>query len=55
VRMFRRKMVLEKVEGSLGKVAMVSREREKERINKVNALRHICNNSWTFRAGHLLL
>jgi hypothetical protein len=43
-------MVLEKVEDSLEKVAMVSREREKERINKVNALRHICNNSWTFRA-----
>jgi hypothetical protein len=30
-------MVLEKVEDSLEKVAMVSREREKERINKVNA------------------
>jgi hypothetical protein len=48
-------MVLEKVEGSLGKVAMGSRDREKERINKVIELRHICNNSWTFRARHLLL
>jgi hypothetical protein len=36
--MYRRKMVLEKAEGSLEKVAMGSREREKEGINRVSAL-----------------
>jgi len=36
VRMFRRKMALEKVLGRLGKVAMGSREREKEGINKLS-------------------
>jgi len=38
VKMFRRKMVLGKAEGSLEKVAMGIHEREKERINKVSAL-----------------
>lgn len=37
MKMFQRKMVLEKVLGSLEKVAMESREREKERI-KVSTL-----------------
>jgi hypothetical protein len=36
--MFRRKMALEKVEGSPEKVAMGIREREEEGINKVSAL-----------------
>jgi hypothetical protein len=35
--MFRRKMALEKAEGSLEKVAMGIHEREKEEINKVRA------------------
>jgi hypothetical protein len=39
--MFRRKMALEKVEGSLEKVAMGIHEREKEKINKVSALRDL--------------
>jgi hypothetical protein len=51
VRMFRRKMALEKVEGSLEKVARGSPEREKERINKVSALRNICNNSFNLLRG----
>jgi len=38
VKMFRRKMALEKAEGSLEKVAMGNHEREKEGINKVSAL-----------------
>jgi len=37
VKMFRRKMALEKAEVSLEKVAMGSREREKEGVNKVSA------------------
>jgi len=44
-------MVLEKVEDSLEKVAMGNREREKERINKVSALRQICNNSCDLLRG----
>ena len=38
MKMFRRKMALEKVEDSLEKVAMGNREREKAGINKVRAL-----------------
>lgn len=49
MKMFRRKMALEKAEGSLEKIAMGNHEREKEGINKVSA------QFWLFKKEDKLL